>query len=306
MNRRTAKAFLPRQMRIKSAWVLITFGLYGCYQEDNYMRTSDSPILPESDTIKDSHNISNDPAPSEKTGSQIIDDYRSPVRSSQNSDAQVSPTIGRVTSSIESRKLKQHRAWGDPKLAKKEELIPLEEFLESKGAQLNCWFTLEDRYGNADQPSTLMAADVVSGDVQTIDDLVTKLRNDLEEVHVVVVHQNDNVTVIHLIELALVTLDNYAINKNVTISHTGRLCNLVNALHERFPGIGRERGGAFPRVEDDTQTLSTVSVIEESVRTTLTIAAPLPNYGRIIWRARTDSRITPSTEIKYLGLDSDI
>ena len=303
MNKLVATATLPLQLRITSTWILITLGLFGCYQKDNYMYDTDSPISPETNTHQRTHNVSDSPTPPEKTNPPIIDDHRSPLRPLQNSDAQVSPTI---ENSIKLRKLKQHRAWSDPEIADKEGLVTLEEFLESKGEKLNCWFTLEDRYGNADQPSTLMAADIVSGGVQTIDDLVTKLRNDLEEVNVEVVHRNDNITVIHLIESALVTVDNYAINKNVTISHTGKLCDLVNALHERFPGIGRERGGAFPRVEDDTHTLSTVSVIEESVRTTLTIAAPLPNYGRIIWRARTDSRITPSTEIKYLGLDSDI
>ena len=175
MNKLVATATLPLQLRITSTWILITLGLFGCYKKDNYMYDTDSPISPETNTHQRTHNVSDSPTPPEKTNPPIIDDHRSPLRPLQNSDAQVSPTI---ENSIKLRKLKQHRAWSDPEIADKEGLVTLEEFLESKGEQLNCWFTLEDRYGNADQPSTLMAADIVSGGVQTIDDLVTQLRNE--------------------------------------------------------------------------------------------------------------------------------
>ena len=116
------------------------------------------------------------------------------------------------------------------------------------------------------------------------------------------VHRNDNVILIHLIETPLVTILDYGLDQQVTITHAGMLCDLVTALHQQIPDIGRVTGGAMNGESEDARTETTISVESKSVRETLTNAAPIPNYGRVVWRARTNSLgVSPKTKVKYIG-----
>ena len=80
MNKLVATATLPLQLRITSTWILITLGLFGCYQKDNYMYDTDSPISPETNTHQRTHNVSDSPTPPEKTNPPIIEAHSGPSK----------------------------------------------------------------------------------------------------------------------------------------------------------------------------------------------------------------------------------
>lgn len=137
------------------------------------------------------------------------------------------------------QKLKQHRWLWDLEFREKEDKNPtmlgLLDFLEEIGPQLDCYFTVERLAGTAHRTAAIEAADVPPGDVATIEELIAKLRNDLEEV--TVIRSGKNPTLIRLVETPLTTMKQYPLDQKISLTFSGTLSDLVKAIHEQVPAV---------------------------------------------------------------------
>ena len=166
--------------------MLIASMVIGCYQKgvpvnksvtENLCESPQSQVPVESSPPQVACENPESHVPHQRSKARVVRD---------NSDIQI-PRMSLNTRDVgENPKLKQHRARGKPELKQEEGLVMLEEFLEQAGNDLNCWFTVEQIDALEDSCSALDAASVVPVEVQSIDELVTKLRSDLENVQVVV------------------------------------------------------------------------------------------------------------------------
>jgi|GEM_PF-4464045 len=196
------------------------------------------------------------------------------------------------------RHLKQH-----PEVARDNEhkFIGLDEFLVQAGTPLNCRFIFEVVASNRNRLSAIEAAEIVPAHVGSVEELISKLQADLEEVQVEVVEQKGDMTVIRLMETPLVGKPGYALDHQVSIEFSGSLYNLLRALKEQLPTVGPVTFGVGP-IYDDAITQTSISVEMQSVRTILTDAVPLEDYGPLLWFARTyDLEQNPRTEVRFLG-----
>ncbi len=200
------------------------------------------------------------------------------------------------------RPFKQHRAMtGDTDIDNQWAI--LDDFLYSAGDSLNCWFSLECLENTESRDAALEAATVSQAEVGSIAELVTKLRNDLDDVQVDVVEVRKGVTVIRLAEKPLLTHRAYALNQKVTIEFKGLLHDFVVALTKEAPSVGPiTHGISSADMFEDYETRCAVSIRERSVRDALTDAIPFPKYARVLWKAKTyNLNGNPKTEVRYLG-----
>lgn len=163
-------------------------------------------------------------------------------------------------------------------------------YLYLMGDVLDCYFTAERMANSVTHSSPLDVAVIQLDEVESIEDLVNKLNNDVEGL--TATRSSRWPKVIHLVDDALGGIPDYAIEQVVTMEFSGTVDKLVIRLGEEFNGrIGRvKRGGIPPSEWDlmyDNETQATIDVENETVRNVLTSAVPLENYSRVLWGATT-------------------
>ena len=186
----------------------------------------------------------------------------------------------------------------DDRFAKDAKRLDLTEYLVKKGAQLDCYFTIERQNAIFGEPFlSLFVGKVQDRDsVQTIDSLVAQLRQELPEVEV---RQDSQVkTVIHLIDKGLADDPSYSLNKRVSVPFTGSLKELIASnqnvwklrLQYGVNSIPRSslvqpmmpRSSAVQPVEQVT-TLASPELEGATIRQVLTGYTPLSRLDRILW-----------------------
>jgi hypothetical protein len=225
----------------------------------------------------------------------------SPEPSPASPDAAATSSGVDSTSPNKVREFKQHRAF-QPEYNSDETLVGLVDFVIEAGATLNCRFTFEEIASTKSRTSALEGAEVTPANVQSVAELVSKLKNDLEEVHVEAVTWNGQFTLIRLIETSLVKKAGYALDLPVTMEFQGTLHNLIAALNKQLPAIGPVTMGGIPMDIEDYTTQTSIAVKRQPVRDVLTNAVPLRNYGPLLWVAKTrDQDGSAKTEVRFCG-----
>lgn len=150
--------------------------------------------------------------------------------------------------------------------------------------------------------SALDCADVPQEEVVSIDELITKLRNDLDEV--TVIRTDETPPVIRLTETSLTSIKNYPLNQKVSLTFSGTLYDLLEKLEGQLGNVSNFRGGIGPPMAD-WFTETKISVTGLSVISLLDKAVPRSSGRRILWTAETTlHNKTSHTEIQF-GLDYD-
>lgn len=204
---------------------------------------------------------------------------------------------------VQGVEFKQHRSREDAGPGNDQsEWLYLEDYLVQAGNSLDCWFVLEGVGWTESRDSAIQAAKISRGNSTTIEALVTKLRRELDGVRIDAIQQPHKRTVIRIVEIPLVERKGYALDQPVTVTFSGTLHKLLSVLHEQVSEIGPVTGGGIPMEPDDYQTETEIEVTARSIRDVLIDAVPLPNYGRILWRAVTyDEGSGRNTEVRFLG-----
>jgi len=172
------------------------------------------------------------------------------------------------------------------------EKVFLEDYLHHVAALMNCYFTVErlqptklqERYSAFDTQ-----ADMAPRKFASIDDLVKDLNARL--VGITATRCKEHPAVIHLIEDELRKLDNYGLERKVSVRFQGNLHAFTLRLGELFPWLWwKNRIFLRPKPILDTTTEIAVDARDQPVREVLTAAVPLAGYRRIIWAAYTVKR----------------
>jgi len=170
-----------------------------------------------------------------------------------------------------------------------ENTLSIFEYLYMTGDTMDCYFTVE-RLASSTTHRSPYAALIEPEEVTSVNDLVDKLNEDVEGL--TATRSSRSPKVIHLVDDALGTIPDYAIEQVITLEFSGTVDKLVIRLGEEFNGrIGRvKRGGIPPSEWDlmyDNETQATIDVENETIRNVLTTAVPLENYSRVLWGATT-------------------
>ena len=176
-----------------------------------------------------------------------------------------------------------------------------EVYLRDVAGGLDCYFTIEQLADTATHTSPLSVAEIVPTEVESIDALVDKLNRDLEGV--TATRSTSNPRVIHLVENALRQMNEYVMEREVTVDYTGNPHGLMVRLHEQLEGaVGPWTSGPIPAPPLDATTEISVSVEGKTLRDVLTGAVPLKDYSRFMWSAYVlEEDGLPYTGVNFLG-----
>lgn len=197
-----------------------------------------------------------------------------------------------------SAKLKQHREEWDKQFlheqiqlrreqAQRPTQVHLFRYLRQAGRKLNCYFTIERMMMRADQQaSALNYAMLPEVEVTSIEDLITKLERDLDDV--TVIRSPGIPPVIRLVETSLAKMEDYPLNQKITLTFSGQFWELGNQIKDRLPNVEAKLYGTIPDpgLEDPLAEVK-VSVTQESVITLMNRAAPRTSERWILWGAET-------------------
>ena len=179
------------------------------------------------------------------------------------------------------------------------EKVALQSYLFDVGDRLDCYFTIEkvllqekEVLQPVDAFGPLSNLDIIERKKpENTDELIKMLRSQLKGV--TVVRNREQKQVIHLIEERVQKIDNYVMNRKVTLKYKGPIGELKGPLSKLEPRIGVPI--MFPIVANiifsgDYDTPSEIDVKDCQIRDLLTKAVPIKGYMRIIWEATTEKR----------------
>jgi|GEM_PF-3800111 len=197
-----------------------------------------------------------------------------------------------------SAKLKQHREEWDKQFrleqiqlrreqSQRPTQIHLLRYLRQQGRKLNCYFSIERMITRTDQQASALNYAMVSEvEVTSIDELISKLENDLDEV--TVIRSPGTPPIIRLVETSLANMEDYPLNQNVTLAFSGQFWELGNQIKDRLPNVEAKLYGTIPDpgLEDPLAEVQ-VSVTQESIITLMNQAAPRTSERWVLWGAET-------------------
>lgn len=209
-----------------------------------------------------------------------------------------------VSTSVTKNEYRQNRAWMDSEWAEsadyQQNWTSLSNFLLDAGEQFACHFTFENLAETEEflPALNLAIADIPKQDVRTVDELIEKLRKDLDGVTIERTPGYPNV--IRIVETQLLKMTGYDIDKKISLTYSGTPMGMLYKIHELVPGIVAKEGGALPLILGDFRTSIQMDVKETSIRFVLTKAVPLTKDRIFLWEATTYQRKDGlSSEIFY-------
>jgi hypothetical protein len=136
------------------------------------------------------------------------------------------------------------------------------------------------------QASALNYAMVSEAEVTSLDELISKLKNDLDEV--TIIRSPGTPPVIRLVETSLAKMEDYPLDQKITLTFSGQFWELGNQIKDRLPNVEAKLYGTIPDpgLEDPLAEVQ-VSVTQESVITLMNRAAPRTSERWILWGAET-------------------
>lgn len=191
--------------------------------------------------------------------------------------------------------------------------IPLKSYLQAMGTKLNCYFTLErdnkgpHKISDFRKHSSLDGATIDDNEqITKVDELISALKKDLPQADISIArHAGDDVIVVHIADISLMTMPNYVLSRKLSIKYSGFLHSLPDALGSRLENRVSSPEtmelGEMMRGDRDGQTKVSVNYDNKVVRDTLTDAVPKLQDNRILWDAEALTRDGPEVvEVKYL------
>ena len=181
--------------------------------------------------------------------------------------------------------------------------VPYWEYLETMCGKLDCHATVERAVDkDIEQWSPLVEAVVVDEEVESVEELVKKLDEEIEGVDVSL-GRSGGFPVVHLAQTELRKGDAYPLDRKLTINYAGTLGGLLDELEQRRTGIKFGFPNVLPmRTRYDRDTRTAVNVADGTVRTALIDAVPLKGYNWLVFEAITYDRDgSPDTEVHYIG-----
>lgn len=185
------------------------------------------------------------------------------------------------------------------------ERISFGEILEKRGAELGCHFTLEYRgksiTGEVSKAALSNLVSVRNLDAESIPSFLSLLRKYLDGF--IIEPDSGNPNIVHIIEKVLVNDPSYPLNKEVTISYSGKFgatyaqkangyletasTGLFGAVAEKVKDLRR---GSFSDLSVGAgyaadRSVINVDIANEAARNVLSDYVPLKNYNAVIWRA---------------------
>jgi hypothetical protein len=202
-------------------------------------------------------------------------------------------------------------------------------YLLEMGKRLDCYFTVEN-VGHADTMERSPNGELIkrghpgnqilearvnvdSGDVKDIDAMVSFLNKvsiewkDYEPrtIHLLADKIERNKTIIRIRDAKLSEVDDYVLNKKVSIEYDGDPLGLIKLLSTQGlliePQIGGTRFGRPGGIDNGTPIK--VSVKDKSIRDMFTECIPLAGYSRLIWSSYTAGTAkSPVVTVSFYGL----
>ncbi len=167
--------------------------------------------------------------------------------------------------------------------------LPYFLYLSEVGEKLDCYFTFET---NNTQPLERSGSFIVPGDDGTIDGVVAKLNKEFKRFRAV--RDNAYPSVIHLTDVTLTAVNDYGLDRTVTVNYQGTIDGFLAQLHQLLPAVGNVRKSAHDgeglklKEFSDTTTRVMVDARDLSLRQVLTSVVNLSGYKRTIWSAHTN------------------
>lgn len=167
--------------------------------------------------------------------------------------------------------------------------VNLIDYLADMAEKLDCFFTIEDAPDSEGVLPWIARMTIVpNAEIDSIDDLVSKLNQDLEGVDVI--RSQRFPSVVHLIAEDL-RVAGYVMDENVDVQYSGNIGEVPYHLGTLLQGrIGIPSGGGIPGPEmlADATTEVEIDEDDEIVRNVLTAAVPLASYSRFPWQSSPD------------------
>jgi hypothetical protein len=179
--------------------------------------------------------------------------------------------------------------------------ISLDDYLAEMGEALDCFFTFEDvPDSEGSLPWIEYIAITPDSEIESIDDLVDKLNEELDGV--TVVRSLAYPSVVHLIADVLMQ-EGYVMEDEVDVEYSGDIGSLPYHLGTLLDGrIGMPSGGPINGIPGDSVTQVDINVQNQSVRDVLTGAVPFNEYNRIPWESYPEQENGSSrVVVRYFG-----
>ena len=160
--------------------------------------------------------------------------------------------------------------------------------------ELDCHFTIERMGFRAGIPRKIRKKDpspfhrydlTLDPNINTVQALVEKLRREMRGI--AVIQDTKKPLVIHLVEERLLKIQDYVMDKTVSITYSGLIDKLAAELGKHVPGIESRRGGYIGQAMGDFHTQVEVDAKNQTVREVLTHCVPLKDYSRVLWDTST-------------------
>jgi hypothetical protein len=169
--------------------------------------------------------------------------------------------------------------------------VVLNDYMIKQGEQLHCNFTIEtfnsDNFVSSLDDLSIRILD--DNEVTNLNLLVFKLRRDIPGCNVYLDTSNSNV--IHFVDMKLMRLKDYALNKEISVTYSGLLeGGLVQQISQQVPEISPDRSISSVEPYIDVTTKVNIKANNQSVRRILTDCLSLKNYGSFRWRATTKAQ----------------
>lgn len=167
--------------------------------------------------------------------------------------------------------------------------LPYFQYLREVGEKLDCYFTFET---NNTQPIERSGSFIVPGDDGTIDAVVAKLNKEFKRFRAV--RDSAYPSVIHLTDVTLTAVNDYGLDRTVTVNYQGTIDGFLARLHQLLPAVGNARKSAHAEEGmkigefSDTTTGVMVDSRDSPLRQVLTSVVNLSGYKRTIWSAHTN------------------
>ncbi len=163
-----------------------------------------------------------------------------------------------------------------------------EEFVQLLAAEINCSFTFE--YLNHADPTKNLSHLEYHYEGQrfgSISELIEELPAIMPG-YTIIRDEHDR-TVVHLIDKDLTTLDDYALDKKISLKYEGLLDDAIQQCAKLGPKIYlTTSAGSFIFFEWDSHVK--IDAETQTMRQILTQAAGRDQIGRILWHSRTAKR----------------
>ncbi|MDR3706757.1 MAG: hypothetical protein P4L33_00520 [Capsulimonadaceae bacterium] len=173
--------------------------------------------------------------------------------------------------------------------------VSLSSFLNKAGGKLSCYFTIED----VDDDRPLDERQLPSTMPESKAQLLAFLKTQLSDAYVFV--DPSRREVVHIVRRALKNRSQYPLDAPVSITYTGLLYWLPDAIGTVINGrVVSERAILSTRTRIDTVTNISVKDIKQPVRKILTCTTPLNGYSRILWRSTVGRNRTNGDEVVFV------